>query len=267
MSVPGHGLCRICRERPADSFEHVPPRRAFNDEPTRAYGLAEWLAREEGGLAGGRIEQRGAGGVTLCVSCNNRTGSWYGRELVLAARAGAQILMELPLEELDASLDHRWATVTFRQHPGVGPHPLRFAKQIVTMLLAISPLSVSEEHPELGEFVLDRDRSGLSERYQLYLALYAGPLARTVGGAIRVDVETRRPDYLVEVAYPPFSYVMTIDTPLDALPTTNITNMTSVRYEQMADVELEMIVGFGHTMYPGDYRSRAMVARDRTDRE
>lgn len=81
-------ICRICREAPATlSYEHVPPRAAFNDEPTTVYGLADWLAREEDGqMRGGRIEQRGAGASTLCARCNNNTGSWYGTELALAAR-------------------------------------------------------------------------------------------------------------------------------------------------------------------------------------
>ena len=72
-------MCRICRVKPADSFEHVPPRKAFNDEPTTTFTIMEWLAREDGKLTGGKIERRGAGDAVLCQSCNNNTGSWYGR--------------------------------------------------------------------------------------------------------------------------------------------------------------------------------------------
>lgn len=255
--------CRICRVKPADSFEHVPPRKAFNDEPTTAYTIMDWLAREEGGLSGGTIEQRGAGDAVLCQSCNNNTGSWYGAELVRAARAGARILGQLPLDEFDAKLDPAWTTVVFKQQPKIGPHPLRLVKQIIAMLLATSPYDFSFKNPELGDFVLDRERTGLDERYQLYLALFAGSNARSTGVASRIDVETGRTDILVEVAYPPYAYVMTIDSAPEAIDTANITSFAEVGYSQMADLDMGMLVGFGHTPLPVDYRSTAMIERDR----
>jgi hypothetical protein len=70
-------------------------------------------------------------------------------------------------------------------------------------------------------------------------------------------------DTIVEVAYPPFGYVMTVDSPQDAVETSNVTSMVNVSYNQMADMELDMLIGFGHTPFPVDYRTRAMVERDR----
>jgi hypothetical protein len=227
----------------------------------------DWLAREEGGLRGGTIEQRGAGGFTLCQRCNNNTGSWYGRELVVAASAGARILRNAPLAELDRSTEPTYAKVKFRQQPRVGPHPLRFIKQVVSMLLAVSPLEFSQGNPELGEFVTDRERTCLSERYQFYLALFAGPNARTVGGSTRLDLERQRTDFIVEVAYPPYAYVLTVDSEPDAIDTANITPFVNVGYMQMADLELDMLVGFGHTPLPADYRTEAMIERDRRANE
>jgi hypothetical protein len=256
-------MCRICRINPADSFEHVPPRKAFNDEPTTSYTIMDWLAREEGGLTGGKIAQRGAGDLVLCQRCNNITGSWYGGELVRAAGAGARILNETPLDELDASLDHAWATVKFKQQPKIGPHPLRLIKQIVAMLLAGSPIGFYEVNPELSEFILERDWTGLPGRFQIYLLLFAGPNARSVGGSASIDLVRGRTDFIVEVAYPPFAYVMTVDSELDAISTANITPFADIGYNQMADLDLGMLVGFGHTPYPADYRTKAMVERDR----
>jgi hypothetical protein len=256
-------MCRICRVKPADSFEHVPPRKAFNDEPSTSFNIMDWLAREEGGLTGGKIDQRGAGDAVLCHSCNNNTGSWYGAELVRAARAGARILGQLQLDELDQHVDPAWATVVFKQQPKIGPHPLRLVKQIIAMLLATSPYDFSVKNPDLGDFVLDRERTGLDPRYQLYLALFAGPNARSTGVASRIDVETGRSDILIEVAYPPYAYVMTVDSESEAIDTANITQFGNVGYKQMADLDLGMLVGFGHTPFPADYRSAAMIERDR----
>ncbi len=258
-------ICRICRSAEATlSYEHVPPRSSFNDEPTTVYGLEEWLTRaEDGTMSGGRIEQRGAGARTLCERCNNNTGSWYGNELALAARAAVRILRGTPLEQFDALTEHRWARVVVRlteRHP----HPLRLIKQIVTMLLATSPPDLARNHPELGDFVADRARVGLPDRYQFYLSLFAGPIARSSGVVVRFDPEGSRSDVLVEVAFPPFAYVMTIDSDAhDVIPTCNITRLVDIGYDQRADLEFDVLVGFGHTPYPTDYRTRAMVERDR----
>src|SRR5207302_1777288 len=83
-------------------------------------GIMDWLARKDGGLRGGTIEQRGAGGFTLCERCNNNTGSWYGRELIVAASAGARILRDAPLDDLDGSIEPTYVKARFRQQPRVG---------------------------------------------------------------------------------------------------------------------------------------------------
>jgi hypothetical protein len=261
-------VCRVCRAEEAQlSFEHVPPRSAFNDDPASVYGLDDWLARdEEGRMSGGRIEQRGGGARTLCERCNNNTGSWYASQLARAAAAGARLLLETPLRELDQLTEYRWAEARFRQTEG-GPYPLRFIKQIITMMLATSPLWLSEEHPGLGEFVLDRERTGLSDGYRFYLSLFAGPLARTTGVARDLDLERGRDDVLVEVAWPPYAYVMTIDSEPEAIDTTEITACVDIGYKMRADMELSLLIGFGHTPFPGDYRTTAMIARDRAYNE
>lgn len=246
----------------------MPPRAAFNNEQTRVYGLDDWLRRDDDGLlTGGRLERRGAGDHTLCADCNNKTGSWYGTELRRAAKSGARILQEAPLDELDAKLEPTWASVAFREG-ATRPHPLRLIKQVLTMLLATSPPELSATHPELAAFVLDREATGLLDRFQFYLALYAGPLARSTGVAHRLDIAKGRADTLVEVAFPPYAYVMTIDSRDDkAIETSNITSAVDVGYNQTADLEMDLLVGFGHTPYPADYRTRAMVERDRQRNE
>jgi hypothetical protein len=96
--------------------------------PTTVYGLQDWLDRDAAGtMSGGRIEQSGAGGRTLCSRCNNNTGSWYGNELARAVRAAARILADVPLDHFDELTEHRWARVGIAQS-ATGPYPLRFIR-------------------------------------------------------------------------------------------------------------------------------------------
>jgi hypothetical protein len=262
------GTCHVCRREGVKlTFEHVPPKSSFNEGRTEVYGLMEFLNRpgnEE--MTGGTVEQRGAGEWTLCESCNNKTGSWYVPELGKATAAAAKLLRAMPLDEIDENPEEVVARITFRGAKRE-PRPLLLIKQIVTMLLAVSPLDLSLKNPELGDFVLDRKRSGLAERFQLYLALFAGPIARTVGYAARFDVYTGRHDLISEIAFPPLAYSMTIDSPEGALRVGNITGFADCGYDQETPFEIDMIVGFGHYPMPLDYRSNAAVERDRQRNE
>ena len=72
---------------------------------------------------------------------------------------------------------------------------------------------------------------------------------------------------MVEVAHPPYAYVMTVGSELEAIPTVNITPCVDIEYRQRGDMELQLLVGFGHTAFPCDYRTKAMVERDTKENE
>src|SRR5690349_10017016 len=90
-----HGVCRICGTRGPLSFEHVPPQAAFNDRKITRYEF-DTLFEDRPPEAGfdnlrGKQQQRGAGGYTLCGSCNSETGGWYGRAYVDWAYQGLRM--------------------------------------------------------------------------------------------------------------------------------------------------------------------------------
>lgn len=62
-----YGTCHICCENKKLTFEHFPPRSAFNDSKV---------------MYKGELMQRGLGKKTLCADCNNKMGSFYLHEYV-----------------------------------------------------------------------------------------------------------------------------------------------------------------------------------------
>src|SRR6267378_1445712 len=86
------GKCHLCGTVGPLSFEHVPPKAAFNNRPVIAYGFDEAIKAGPEQPKGGRIRQRGAGAYTLCNRCNNNTGKWYGRFFAGWARFGMEVL-------------------------------------------------------------------------------------------------------------------------------------------------------------------------------
>ena len=61
------GICHICCNYKKLSYEHIPPRKAFNDIRVKYKG---------------KTLQRGLGGYTLCEDCNNKMGAYYLNEFV-----------------------------------------------------------------------------------------------------------------------------------------------------------------------------------------
>jgi hypothetical protein len=139
-----------------------------------------------------------------------------------------------------------------------GVNRLRFLKQIMTMLFSVNAPEFAKAHPELVAFVLDPQRTGVPARYRFYLALFRGPLARFVGLSVSANLASQQAAYVSEIAHPPFAYLFTLDTPPGYVPLGDITDFANASDTQ-GDVELDMVVGFGHTPYPGDYRSKAAV--------
>jgi hypothetical protein len=70
-----------------------------------------------------------------------------------------------------------------------------------------------------------------------------------------------------ELAYPPFAYVMTIDEDAAAFDAGNITSFVDVGIDQTADITMTLKVGFGHTVFPLDLRTKATLERDRAENE
>src|SRR5688572_23653295 len=73
------GICHICHRRGKLSFEHVPPRRAFNRLPVVAHTLNHPLAITKRIPFGTTLKYRAGMGVeTICERCNGFTGDYYG---------------------------------------------------------------------------------------------------------------------------------------------------------------------------------------------
>jgi hypothetical protein len=143
--------------------------------------------------------------------------------------------------------------------------PGRFVKQVVTMLLAIAPVGISEGYPGLATYARDPHVTDLPEGMSLYLNFYLGPIARFIGSAAVIRESVNATYAVTELAYPPYAYALVMGEPADApvLPYCDITAFAAAPIDRHANVEMFMQCGFGYTPLPLDYRSAASVAADR----
>jgi hypothetical protein len=266
MNDPADRACRVCGKVTNLSFEHVPPKGVGNTGRVEMLGIEDWLRREEEGAdVKGTISQKGSGAYSLCRECNTRAGEFYVPEFQKLHGTGIQALSELDLESLD-----KQPTAGYVEMNITGVRPARLAKQIVTMVLAISPGGFALANPELAEYVRVPEKIGLPGRFQLYLALYAGPYVRYDGGSVALRLKDDGGFATIplwELAYPPFSYMLTTDEREPPVETGKITNFTSAGLDDIGEVTMTLKVGFGHTAVPADFRTKATLDVEQAESE
>src|SRR5215213_3546525 len=86
------GNCSICGNYGQLSFEHLPPRAAFNKATVIQYKLEDVVNTSR--KSKGKPKQGGTGAFTLCENCNNMTGGLYGKEYVKWTRNCFDILRQ-----------------------------------------------------------------------------------------------------------------------------------------------------------------------------
>jgi hypothetical protein len=137
------GTCHICGSFGDLTFEHVPPKAAFNDKRVIKATFEEAVALGPEEIVRGPIQQGGVGAHTLCAKCNNLTGHWYGPQFVDWCYQGMNILIRSGGKPSLIYLHHVF--------------PLAILKQAITMFFSVNPASFGKANPELVRFVLDRD--------------------------------------------------------------------------------------------------------------
>jgi len=239
-----HGICRLCGFEGKLSFEHVPPRAAFNRNPLVLTGINELRGRDLDDVRG-RTQQKGAGAYTLCERCNNHTGHWYGEAYVEWAR---QALMIIRATEGCATLYYSYRI-----------SPLRVLKQIVCMFLSANSRGFTEAHPDLIKFVLDPERHGMDPRLQIFAFLNGSNRGRQAGLSALGQLGPGRITLLSEVTFPPFGFVMCVGSPAPDPRLVDITFFAKYRYRDASDLFIALPVLPVYSPYPGDYRARETV--------
>ena len=192
---PVWDICHICGLYKKLSFEHVPPEAAFNDRPVKEM-RGEALSNANFDKITGKISQRGAGSYTLCESCNNNTGSWYGPAFVSWTYQAMHIL--------HATRGKASLYYTFHIFP------LRVIKQIICMFFSANGPQFSDGHQDLVQFVLNKNATSIDPRYQIYAYFNTSGRSRQTGitSTLNFDTHTLRVMSETDFSDPRFQRVL-----------------------------------------------------------
>lgn len=93
--------------------------------------------------------------------------------------------------------------------------PALFLKQVVAVLASVNAPSFLDHHPDLRDYVLQRENLGLPLRYQFYLALThpKSSIARFAGLSPLLRDGVWAVTWVTDLVWPPFGYILTSDEP------------------------------------------------------
>jgi hypothetical protein len=250
--------CHICGTTDRLSFEHVPHRQAFNNTGVLIVDMDfEQPLTITGAPQGARTFQKGMGSYSLCCKCNNDTGAWYGARFIQFCKKGMLILQKT---------NYRPSLCYFGDI-----YPLAVIKQILCMFLTINSLAFRDKYSDLVPFVVDRQARHLHPRYRIYIYFNHGGMHRATPISAKLDLKTSTMEHLrtslmTEISYPPFGYLMTIDSEPPDPGIVDITFFSTYAYDQLKTLSMHYPVFPTHTFFPGDYRSIDKIIKDNREK-
>jgi len=261
------GRCRLCGKTCELTREHIPPKESGNKHRTIDHSVLQWLENQKLDIqpGDGKKQQGGVYGYTLCGNCNSLTGTLYGGEYQKWALGGFNSFTKLPkpAEELNKELGPWCIKTTF----GIKENPLKpgaFVRQVLSMMCSLSGTwDIAEKHPEIRRIILEQSIEQLPSNIDLNMALYFGPMLRFSGPQLRVDIPENTWQWVMEIAYPPYSFLMVLASNKEELLNGVVMNdWVMLSPTEVRSFEGELGVGFGWLPFPGDYRSRAKIKKD-----
>jgi len=239
-----YGICRICKEKKELTFEHIPPRSAFNKNSrffvinsTEYYQNFEKYSTKKL-KPKSKIEQGGLGEHCLCEDCNNFLGSNYVREYKKFAKIAMSIISTCQENTKCFELDISDINL------------LKFMKQVIAIFICTNKPVFTDSYPGLIEFIENPNSGNFPERYRVYM--YLNNEGQVRNGTIHF---TNTHGAICDFTNPPFGFVLSIDNPNRIKEVSEITNFKY--YNKLKDIKklLIMLNKYpSHYPFPLDFR-------------
>lgn len=283
------GMCALCGKECELTYEHIPPKAAFNSKPVKLYSGEKIL------FDGDRLpwdfqglkyidRQKGSGKYSICQECNNNTGAWYGETY----KSIAYIIAEA----LEMSKEEPIQGICIEEVYGV-----RFIKQILSMFCSVNDypalvgyLKTSEtenksEHSplfntivsaqnalrnavflteELRAFVRDKNAVGLDKsKFKLCMYETNSTLIKLNAVSTVLNFSDNRFVTVSELIVPPLGFLLYYN-PSDNLECigVDITFLADYGYDEKLKIEFPLQVLEMNTYFPTDYRTKEQIEND-----
>jgi hypothetical protein len=203
MTKKVYGKCCICGENKKLTFEHIPPRAAFNSLGIKLYDFFGYLLENNRKYSN---LQNGAGKYTLCADCNNLTGTWYGAAYAEFAMQG----MRYYKQKANGVIAVPYTI-----------YPLRVFKQIISCFASINGAKWCEQNPTIRNFLLDPYERTFPMSMDIRMYMQTGKRSKISAWEAHMNVITGERFFGSEFGYTPFSFIYVDDKSSTYFPVLN----------------------------------------------
>lgn len=233
-----NGICRICKKRSKLSFEHIPPKAAFNKYTKfRSIPFLEYVqnSHKEDYNPKAKLQQGGLGDYCLCRNCNSFLGNNYVPDYFKMAQVGKSIFQAKDFEKAI------FTTIDIS--------PLRFLKQVIAMFVCMNDSKFTDQEPELLKFLQNPKEKNLPEKYRVFMYLNNVGQLRNL-----TTMFTNTHGYVNELTFPPFGFVLSME-PKYSFSLTEITHFKNIDEDYRDEVKYMLLNLPTHLPFPTDYRT------------
>lgn len=255
MSKEHIGNCHICGKYGKLTFEHIPPKCAFNNKIARVYtgdSLIKLISEknrlpwDNTGLRYKSL-QKGMGEYSLCSDCNNIMGALYGEEYAKWFYS----VLEMIRSNKDAYLNAGSANFKFKD-----VYPGRFIRQILSIVCSTYPGFVYD-YPFVKDLILNKDYAYTGKvDFKIYMYLlknpYNGYTRKTA--LILKEFSIKIVD---QIDLYPFGFIICMSAHEEQ--ELNITNFINYGYNDKAEIEFNINVHEKNNILPTDFRSKTDI--------
>lgn len=228
------GVCHICGKLRELTFEHIPPRKAFNWQRATLYNGHEALKKSKGEPSKYFNYQQGMGKYSLCENCNNITGSWYAQTYCYFTLDVIKFLHNNePLNHGDTVM------CKFNNFPA-----LPIVKQVIAMFCSLLPY---EENQRLGfdKLLLSKESNIVNkDLFDLRMYLTSFEVGQLMCGPTAVFYKNEKSIETVWVAdlcaYP-FGFILNLTPEVAVEYGVSIMNMFDVNYDDKCKFEMSLM--------------------------
>lgn len=233
-----NGICRICKKKTELSFEHIPPKAAFNKYTKfRSVPYLEYVqnSHREDYKPTAKLQQGGVGDYCLCRNCNSFLGHNYVPDYFKMAQVGKAIFQDKNFEK-----------AIFKT---VEISPLRLLKQALSMFVCMNEPEFTDENPELLHFLKNPKEQNLPDKFRVFMYLnHVGQIRKLA------TMYTNIYGLVNELAFPPLGFVLSVNSD-KSFPLTEITHFKNFDSEYRGNVNFELLNHPTHLPFPIDYRT------------
>lgn len=238
--VAQEGICALCGEYKKLSFEHVPPQCAFNDKPIFIQKYEHLIDKNSYFFGKKSISNKGFGSYTLCESCNNNTGDWYGRDFGDFAHQGMAIINQVGRNKYAIQGDYYIK-------------PLNVIKQILVMFMSADKAGYLRSQKELVDFIFDREKTRLPAKYKVFIYSTLSPYKRMMGYSVVYTAKLGVQKW-AELNFQPFGYLLAEESLPAHEDMCDISQFGDCNYNQKIVVELTTAHLTVNSPWIGDYK-------------